>query len=112
MVWNMLKKIQECNGLHQQASLFQQLGINDRAIDFYNRALEKDYTYIPAMVNKIALFISSNQLQKAIDIAISTLRIDPECTDAWNNLANVFYTIRQKEKAIDFYNEALRIDPN
>ena len=54
---------------------------------------------------------NSDQLAKAIEAYLQSLRIDPVRADAWTNLGNAYNNSGQVVKAIESHQQALRIDP-
>ena len=59
-----------------------------------------------------AAYMSSENLEKSIEIYQKILQLDPEHVDAHNNLGMAFYDKGEFNEALDHYQKAVHIDPD
>lgn len=67
--------------------LYSELRQADKARQMYERALEVDATYVPALFNLAGLFEEAGERQRAIEIYHEILSIDPKHWDSLSRLA-------------------------
>ena len=71
--------------------LYSEMRQGDKARDMYQKALEIDADYIPALFNLAALFEETGERQPAIDLYRKILSIDPA---HWDSLSRLAYAQR------------------
>ncbi len=83
----------------------------DRAIRFYQKALELEPDHIRALVNLSKIFDEKGDTERAIECCQKALRIDPENALAWTNLGVAYLEKRNIALAIEYSQKAIEIDP-
>jgi len=100
LVWNILG-----------ASAFQ-IGMLDKAIEAYNKALSIKPDYAEAYNNIGVALKSQGMLDKAIEAYNEALLIIPDYAEAYNNMGIALKSQGMLDKAIEAYNKALLIIPD
>jgi len=84
----------------------------DEAAGHFEKALEADDEYIPALNNLAGVYYQRRQYDKAIGICRRILEIDPKSVRTRVNLGRAYYLQGEKEKARNQWRKALEIAPN
>jgi len=83
----------------------------DEASGHFEKALEADDEYIPALNNLAGVYYQRQQYAKAIGICRRILEIDPKSVRTRVNLGRAYYLQGEKEKARNQWHKALEIAP-
>ena len=82
----------------------------DKAIEYYNKALEIEPDD-PGTMNNLGLaFICKTNYKEAISLYQKSLKIDPEDSITWDNLGLAYEYNNEYEKAKEVYQKALDLD--
>jgi tetratricopeptide (TPR) repeat protein len=92
--------------------VYQDLGLFDRAIEYYKTTINMSPAYARAHNNLAIVYASKGLHEKAIEQFKTTIRIKPDHVEAHYNLGLEYAMTGQFEKAIEQYSEALRLRPD
>ena len=113
-----LDMFEKYNSFGEEAEVFNNIGIiyeelndNDKAIEYYEKAIKIDDKYALAYNNLGALYMSLKNYKKAAELFDSAIKHDVSLTDAYNNLATVFTIDEKYNAALALYEKALKINP-
>lgn len=76
-------------------------GDRERAIYYYQQALDIDPCYVHALNNMGTIYYQSNDYTKAVDYYDAAVKCDPAFLDAYFNRANALYDNREFYRAIE-----------
>ena len=82
------------------------------AQDLYNKILEIDPNYVPALNNIGLIYQGLRENQKAKECYEKAIEINPNYAIARNNLGNIFKDLGEYQKAKDCFEKAIEIDPD
>ena len=91
---------------------YGRLGHNQRAIEYYQKALGIDPEYAEAWYNLGLTYGKSGQYQRGIEYYQKALGIDPEYADAWLGLGIAYFVSGQNQRGIECFQKVLSIDPD
>ncbi len=83
----------------------------EKAIDYYNRAIEEDRTLPEPYSNLAGIYNNLKQYDLAIDAAKNALRLKPNFSEAYNNLAIAYYNKGDKSNALKAMQKAVDFNP-
>jgi len=86
-------------------------GKTEAAIKLYDKALETDPKYTPAMFNK-AILLEPTDLEAAVAIYEKILTIDPKASTTYLRLSFAYRTLGDDEKADQMRAKAIDLDPS
>ena len=96
-----------------RADFFENFGEFDRALSFYDKAIELNQQYPIAWSNKGAMLTEHYGLiEQAITCLKTAIQIMPTYSDAHVNLGVAYEKSKNYEEAISSYDMALSLDPN
>jgi predicted O-linked N-acetylglucosamine transferase (SPINDLY family) len=96
-----------------RAEFFENFGEFDRALSFYDKAIELNQQYPIAWSNKGAMLAEHYGLiEQAITCLKTAIQIMPTYSDAHVNLGVAYEKSKNYEEAISSYDMALSLDPN
>ncbi len=84
----------------------------EKAIWFYDKALELNSGYSLAWYNKGDAYFNLGNPDKAIECYDRTLELDPNDVETWNNKGAVCSSLRLYDKAIECYDRATMLKPD
>lgn len=90
----------------EYANLFQ------KALTFYNQALNLKPLQLDFMDKKGSIYIALNQFQYAISTLSNVIKYNPDHVSALNNIGFAYLNINKLDSAFYFYNRALGADPD
>ena len=96
--------------LNQGVVLLEE-GQYDRAIAYFNKAIEINPKYADAYNNRGNAYAKKGQYDKAIADYNKAIEINPRFAAAYNNRGNAYMGNGQYDKAISDYNKAIEINP-
>lgn len=88
-----------------------ELGDTELAAEFLNRAITLDPDDIEAHFSLCKLFMSSNQLDKAIDSGRKAVSLDPDYGIAWLLLSGIYLDYGQTQEAEECGSKAIALLP-
>jgi tetratricopeptide (TPR) repeat protein len=83
----------------------------DKAVSFYQRALQSDPALVSAYYNLGSIFQETGKREEALTYYQKALQLDPALADAWNAAGIIYYEKGEAEKAATCYRRALELDP-
>lgn len=86
------------------------LGIRDRAMEFYAEALRRDRTFVGALDGTARTFRDWGQLQHALGSAHRATYFAPRSPEAWNTLGTILQALDQHAAAAQAYRRAIALD--
>jgi tetratricopeptide (TPR) repeat protein len=81
------------------------------ALDFYQRALQAERDYGPALNNVAAMLAERGQLQQALPYAERAAALQPDSIPAQLNLGRMYFQLDQPAKARRQFETVLKLDP-
>ena len=84
----------------------------DEAREHFERALEVDEEYVPALNNLAGVYYNRADFDKAIEICERILAVNPRATKPHVNIGRAYYLKGDRKKAVEHWQAALAIDPN
>jgi tetratricopeptide (TPR) repeat protein len=84
----------------------------DKAIKFFDRCINNNYTYMEAYMEKGFLFYENKNYQQAMDIFDKAITVSNTYADAYYWKAKTFEAMGNKQDAIVSYQQALALDKN
>jgi tetratricopeptide (TPR) repeat protein/MinD-like ATPase involved in chromosome partitioning or flagellar assembly len=96
----------------QKGNDFNLKGSFDKAIEFYQKALEFDSLNSTALFNTGFAYSNKKEFDKAIEFYQKALEIDPDDSLALFNIGVMYGEKKDYDKAIEFYQEALKLHPD
>ena len=81
------------------------------AIKYYDKALESDPEYTPALYNK-AILLEPDDLEAAVAIYEQILTIDPKASTTYLRLSFAYDTLGDPDKAEEMRQKAIELDPS
>ena len=88
---------------------YQNLGKDERAINFFVLSLKADSNNISAMNNLANSLKNTEQYFKAEQIYKKIIKINPSYINVYNNYGNLKSAINDIENAINLYNQGINI---
>jgi tetratricopeptide (TPR) repeat protein len=82
------------------------------ALNYYNQAIESDSTNGPIYCNRGFIYMGLNQLAKAEEDFMHSIRLAPKHAVAYNNMGALGMNKNQNEKALEYLNKAIELDPD
>ena len=92
-------------------TLYYDLKQYNRALDFFNKALEVNPGYASANNNRGAVYIEKGLLDLALKDINRAIAIDPEYASAYKNRGDIYKKKGRHQEALKMYDQALKIDP-
>lgn len=83
-----------------------------KALEHYERALEIEPGYAPALNNLAGIHFVNQEYVKARDVCLQIVRIQPEKTVAWVNLGKAHYMLNDRDQAFAAWGKALEVEPS
>lgn len=87
----------------------QNHGNNDKAIDYYRRAISIDRQYADAYINLGVIYYNKGEYDLEVRNFEQAVKINPDKYEYWYELGSAYEDIHQYDKAVKAYQEALRI---
>lgn len=109
---SVLKMILYAESFYNLGIDFQELGLQERAIENYRRALEIKPDYAEALINLGNILRDLGQLEEAVTHYLCALKIKPDFAMVHYNLGNTLQELGRFEEAIASYHLSLEINPN
>ena len=91
-------------------SLFSD-GQNDKAVEYYEKALRVGPRGFSALSNLSIIFAKRKDYAKALEYAEKALSLKPSAYEIYGNIANLYYEQGRTAKALEYMEAALRIQP-
>jgi superkiller protein 3 len=114
----MNKKEKQAEKYFQQGYAYNNKGDYDKAIEYYNKAIELNPDYAVAYYNLGNVYNNKGDYGKAIEYynkAIEyynkAIELNPDSVDAYNNLGIAYNIKSDDDKAIEYYNKAIELNP-
>ena len=97
---------------HNLGKAYQNVGMLDNALNYYNNAIALDPYHLKAYYHLGTVYVKRGQLDKAKQNFQIAVEIDPEYVIAHNNLGIIYLKEGLLGKAIAHFKRAIRIHPN
>jgi tetratricopeptide (TPR) repeat protein len=98
--------------LFEQARLFEISGLNEEAINSYNKALKIKSDYHEAWNNRGFALNELGRYEEAVTSYDKALEFKPHCYEAWDNRGAALGYLGRYEEAISSYDKALEFKPD
>ena len=86
---------------------------NEKALEYYNRAIELDSTYANAIYNRGFIYLNLGNTNKALNNFNRAIELDSEKSKFYNTRGQVYYIgLQDYKKAIADFEKAIKIDPS
>jgi tetratricopeptide (TPR) repeat protein len=86
-------------------------GRNQKASEYYNKALEINPRFAAEWNNKGLAFAKLGRNQEAVECYNKALEMNPKLAIAWNNKAASFINVGRYQEGIEYCDNALEINP-
>ena len=96
--------------LTQKGYLFEKLGLNQKALECYNIALDIEYD-IDTVISKYFTLIKLEMFEEAIKCGDVIISVEPNNVDALISQGYIFNNMHDPHKALSYFNKALAIQP-
>jgi tetratricopeptide (TPR) repeat protein len=83
----------------------------NKAIECFDKALEIDSKYVPALIDKGIALLNLERYEDAIECYDKAIEIEPKNAYARFNKGNTLSNLKRYEDAIKYFDQALEIDP-
>jgi Tfp pilus assembly protein PilF len=90
---------------------YQQKGLNDVAINYYETVIKLNPSYAKAYNNLGVIYGQQGQLEKAFKIIRTAVNLDPDFAEAHTNLGVINDKLGHVEEAVREFRAAISIDP-
>ena len=100
------------DALVKKGNTLSDLGRNDEAIQYYNKALQIDPNQTLALNSKGEALYMLDKYDEAIQHYDKALQIDTNDTDALFNKGLALNNLDRNDEAIPYFDQVLQIDPN
>lgn len=87
-------------------------GQNDRAIQVLEDQLTRTPDILALLFNMHSCYANKGENQKAIEIALKTVQLDPTNADAFNNLGASLHAVNRTKDASIVFETAIKLNPN
>ncbi|UCH22877.1 MAG: tetratricopeptide repeat protein [Deltaproteobacteria bacterium] len=84
----------------------------NQAIEYLNKAIEKNPKFAEAYNNRGNAYRDLNQLQKAFADYNQAISLKPDYVQAYNNRGNIYYDLKKYQLALNDYNKSLSLNPS
>ncbi|WP_109105623.1 tetratricopeptide repeat protein, partial [Azospirillum sp. TSO35-2] len=91
---------------------FQQSGRADEACRLYQRIIDQDRAFAPAVNNLGLLYADQGRTAEAVALFRRTLTLVPASLNAWNNLGSLLYRLGRRAEAAAAYHASARLKPD
>lgn len=91
---------------------YRRIAEYNKAIMLIDRALEIDWEYMFAWVNKAQILHQMGRYEDAVDVCYRMLDIDSKCVPALVETASIAYDMEDYDMAFKLIDKALRIEPH
>ena len=78
----------------------------------FDKALESDHRYVPALKYKAQCLFKMHQFDQAIDYYSKVIEIDPQDSVLWNDKGYCFHSMHRYEEALLCFSKAMDLDPH
>jgi tetratricopeptide (TPR) repeat protein len=103
------KALKSAQILSNLGNLFYDLGKNDDALSYYDKAISIYPDYIEAWKNKGLIFYTMDRPQKASSCFYHILKLDPEFGEIWLDIGVILFEMGKFREAKQCYEKALQI---
>ena len=91
---------------------FQQSGRADEACRLYERIIDKDRAFAPAVNNLGLLYAEQGRTAEAVTLFRRTLTLTPAGLNSWNNLGSLLCRLGRRGEAAAAYRASVRLKPD
>ncbi len=89
---------------------YHQIGILDKALDYYSRSLSKNPAGVTALDGTARIWRDWGELGRALGSAYRAVHFSPSSSVAWNTLGTILQTVGDHASALKAYLQARRLD--
>jgi protein O-mannosyl-transferase len=93
------------------ADAHRSLGDGDAALKYYQRALQAEPDYGPALNNLAAMLAERGQLRDALPYARRAAALQPDSVSPQLNLGRIYFQLGQADQAREQFQKVLALDP-
>jgi protein O-mannosyl-transferase len=99
-------------GWHNKGWTLEELGKNEEAIQYFDKAILLKPDYFSAWYNKGLVYKRLGKYDEAIKYYDEAIKIKPDFDEAWNNKGTALYNLKRNEEALKCYSEAINLNPS
>ncbi len=92
--------------------LFFNQNKNEKALEYFNKAIEVDPTYMDSFYNRGIFYTRIKEYDKARDDFNTAITLEPTHSDAFYNRAFVFAEMGNSDDALSDYSRAIELNPS
>ena len=97
-------------GYFETGDVYHRMGDIKQAFSYFEKALEKDKTYIPAYLNMAEIEHDSGNQDETVKLYQKVIRINPNFAQGYYELGKVYQEINENEKALSNLRKAIELD--
>ena len=94
----------------EAGDVYHKMGDTAQALAYFQKALEKDKTYIPAYLNMAEIKHDEGNKDETIKLYQKIIRINPNFAQGYYELGRVYQEIGENEKALSNLRKAIELD--
>ena len=94
------------------AITYEEFGNIEKAIEYYNKALEYNPRFVSALNNLAYIHRQLNEARKSIEYAEKAIEIDSECWGAWYHMGFGYFELEDYKRALECFEKANKINPD
>jgi len=83
----------------------------DKALEIFNKVLEKDPTHIKALEGRATIYIQKGEIELAESDLKKAVNIEPENARIYYRLGQIYYRKKDLDKALEFFTKAIDLEP-
>ncbi len=95
--------------LNNQAVEFQHLGQEDKAMEYYDKAIKADETYYMPHANKVEIYLSRNEYEKALSESEIVIKKKTDLAEGWFFAGLLHDYLGNSKKAQSYYLHSVKI---
>ena len=96
--------------IFRKASIYQDLGLADQAINLYKEAIALDSQFSWPNISLGIIYRKQGKFKEAEELYNKAIQLDPDFPVPYNNLGIIYWQHGKLKKAEEAYNKAIRLD--
>ncbi len=103
--------VEDAETYNNIAIIYEELNNEQKAIEFYEKAISTDSEYALAYNNLGVLYMTNKDYKKAAELFDKAIEKDSSLCDAYNNLASINIMFKKYNLALELFKKALILAP-
>jgi tetratricopeptide (TPR) repeat protein len=97
--------------LYNIAQVYAQIGLHDRALEYFSQAMEMDPNYSEYYNDRGSVYYKLGRLEEAEADFLTAISLSPPYPEVWVNLGQCYRAVGRMSEAVFAYSRALDLDP-